>query len=77
MVDDTTTSQGARQWDKVAKENLHRILAVDVDGVVVSAPIIEPTQTSFTSFDGNGEISGGRLTHAEAQRIAAAMSGGG
>ena len=40
-----------------------------------SAPIIQPTQTTFSSFDGKGEISGS-LTQAQAQNLAQAMNFG-
>jgi hypothetical protein len=72
VVDYTTTSAGAAVWDKVAEENFHLVLAVDLDGVVVWAPIIQPTQSSFSSFDGRGEISG-NLTRNEAMRLARAL----
>jgi hypothetical protein len=52
--------------------SFHQMLAIDVGGVVVSAPIIEPTQKSFRSFHGMGEISGD-LSHAEATKIVQAM----
>ena len=48
------------------------MLAIDVGGVVVSAPIIEPTQKSFRSFHGMGQISGD-LSQAEATKIVQAM----
>lgn len=72
VVDYRTTSSGEEVWDKVAEENFHLFLAVDLDGVVVSAPIIQPTQSSFSSFDGRGEISGD-LNRSEAQRLARAL----
>jgi hypothetical protein len=68
----TTTSSGAAQWDKVAHKSFHEMLAIDVGGVVVSAPIIEPTNKSFRSFHGMGEISG-NLSQAEATKIVQAM----
>jgi preprotein translocase subunit SecD len=75
VVDWTTTAAGTSVWDRVARTSFHRLLAMDVGGVVVSAPIIEPTQVTFTSFKGRGEVTG-NWGEAEAQRIAAAMSGG-
>lgn len=72
VVDWTTTSAGASQWDAVARKSFHEMLAIDVDGVVVSAPIIEPTHKSFRSFHGVGQISG-NLSQAEATKIAQAM----
>ena len=42
----------------MAEENFHQLLAIELDGEVYSAPIIQPTQSTFSSFDGKGEISG-------------------
>lgn len=75
-VDWTTTTAGSVLWDRVARASFHQLLALDVGGVVVTAPIIEPTQRSFTSFKGRGEVSG-NWSQAEATRIASAMQGGG
>ena len=66
---------GSALWDKVAEENFHQLLGIELDGVVYSAPIIQPTQSTFTSFDGKGEISGS-LTQADAQSLAQAMNFG-
>ena len=62
-------------WDKVAQENFHLLLGIELDGKVYSAPIIQPTQATFTSFDGKGEISG-NLTQQQAQNLAQAMNYG-
>ena len=62
-------------WDKVAQANFHQLLGIELDGVVYSAPIIQPSQSSFTSFDGRGEISGS-LTQQDAQNLAQAMNYG-
>jgi preprotein translocase subunit SecD len=67
---------GSALWDKVAQENFHQLLGIELDGQVYSAPIIQPTQSTFTSFDGKGEISGGNLTQADAQNLAQAMNFG-
>ncbi len=66
---------GSTLWDKVAQANFHQLLGIELDGNVYSAPIIQPTQTGFTSFDGRGEISG-NLTEADAQALAQAMNYG-
>ncbi len=68
-------SAGSALWDKVAEENFHLPLGIELDGEVYSAPFIQPTQSSFTSFDGRGEISGS-LTQADAQNLAQAMNFG-
>ena len=75
VVDYTLTGPGSSLWDKVAQENFHQLLGIELDGVVYSAPIIQPTQSSFTSFDGKGEISGS-LTQSDAQNLAQAMNFG-
>lgn len=68
------TSGGATAWDRVAQENFHQLLAIDVGGKVVSAPLIQPTQASFTSFDGAMEISG-TLNASIARGVVAAVKG--
>ncbi len=68
-------SAGSALWDKVAQENFHQLLGIELDGEVYSAPIIQPSQSGFTSFQGRGEISGS-LTQADAQNLAQAMNFG-
>jgi preprotein translocase subunit SecD len=69
-------SANSQLWDKVAAENFHQLLAIELDGDVYSAPLIQPNQSSPTSFDGRGEISGGNLTQQDAQNLAQAMNYG-
>jgi hypothetical protein len=73
LVDYTTTAAGAAVWDRVADENFHQFLGIEVHGVVYSAPLMQPAQSSFSSFDGRGEISG-NFTHADAVRLAKALN---
>jgi preprotein translocase subunit SecD len=68
-------SAGSALWDSVAQQNFHQLLGIELDGVVYSAPIIQPTQSSFTSFQGRGEISG-NLSQQDAQNLAQAMNYG-
>ena len=75
VVNYTLTSTGSPLWDKVAAENFHQLLAIELDGVVQSAPLIQPNQASFTSFDGQGQISGS-FTEASAKTMALAMNFG-
>ncbi|MGO9855924.1 MAG: protein translocase subunit SecD [Acidimicrobiales bacterium] len=75
VVDYNLTGPGSSLWDKVAEENFHQLLGIELDGIVYSAPIIQPTQSAFSSFDGKGEISGS-LTQADAQNLAQAMNFG-
>ena len=67
---------GSKLWDKVAEENFHLLLGIELDGVVQSAPLIQPTQDTFTSFDGQGTINGGNMTEADAKSLALAMQFG-
>jgi preprotein translocase subunit SecD len=57
------------QWDTMAKAQFHAIIGIDLDGQVISAPITQPTQGSFTSFNGQVQISGG-FSENEAKTLA-------
>jgi hypothetical protein len=65
----------AAQWDRVAYEYFHLQIAVDLDGSVVTAPLIEPSQTAYTSFDSRFEMEGFQ-SDAEATAVAAALQSG-
>ena len=65
--------RGSALWDKVAHENFHQYLGIEVGGVVYTAPLIQPTQSSFSSFDGKGEISG-NFSRADALSLAKALA---
>jgi len=69
-------SAGSNLWDKVAQQNFHLLLGIELDGVVQSAPLIQPTQAGFTSFGGQGTISGGNMTENDAKVLAQAMEFG-
>jgi preprotein translocase subunit SecD len=75
IVQYSLTATGSALWDRVAQQNFHLPLGIELDGDVYSAPIIQPTQSSFTSFAGQGQISGG-LTQQDAQNLAQAMNYG-
>jgi preprotein translocase subunit SecD len=75
VVNCTLTASGAAAWDSLTKSLFHQYLGIDLDGVVVSAPIIQPTQTSWTSFQGQVQISGS-LTQASANTLAIALNYG-
>jgi preprotein translocase subunit SecD len=53
------TGAGSTAWDTLSKTQFHAIVAIDLDGKVISAPITQPTQQGWTSFDGQVQISGG------------------
>ncbi|MGO8871499.1 MAG: protein translocase subunit SecD [Acidimicrobiales bacterium] len=71
----TLTSLGATQWDTLAKQQFHAIIGIDLDGQVISAPITQPTQSSFTSFNGQVQISGG-FTEDQAKTLATDLNYG-
>jgi preprotein translocase subunit SecD len=75
-VNYSLTGAGSPKWDTVAEKNFHQYLALELDGVVQSAPLIQPTEKAFSSFDGKGEISGGGITQQSAQQLALAMQFG-
>lgn len=75
VVNYTLTKTGSPAWDAVAQENFHAMVAIELDGVIQSAPLILPSQATFTSFDGAGEISGS-FTEASAKTLALAMNFG-
>ncbi|MGD0853211.1 MAG: protein translocase subunit SecD [Acidimicrobiales bacterium] len=75
VVNYTLTKKGSPEWDAVADKNFHQALAIELDGVIQSAPLIQPDQATFTSFDGTGEISGS-FTETGAKNLAIAMEFG-
>jgi preprotein translocase subunit SecD len=62
-------------WDNVAQANFHQYVAIDLDGLVESAPLIQPNNGSFSSFGGKGEISG-NFTQATAKTLALELNYG-
>jgi hypothetical protein len=74
VVNLTMTGRGKPLWDKVACTNFHRELAIVVNGIVVSSPLIQPSQSACTSFGGQGTIGGSGIGHEEALSIADAIT---
>jgi hypothetical protein len=66
---------GSTAWDKLAQQQFHAYVGIDLDGLVISAPINQPTQAVFSSFDGKVQISGD-FTEASANGLAAALQSG-
>ena len=69
------TGAGASQWDTLAQQQFHAIIGIDLDGQVISAPITQPTQRRFTSFDGQVQISGS-FTENQAKTLATDLTYG-
>jgi preprotein translocase subunit SecD len=63
------TGSGSTQWDALAQKQFHQQVAIVLDGVVQSAPQIQPNDASFTSFAGTAVISG-QFTGGEASDLA-------
>jgi hypothetical protein len=68
----TLTAAGVDQWNTLAQDQFHALIAVVVGGTVVSAPITQPTQTSFSSF-GDQVVVGGTFTAHQARVIASEL----
>ncbi len=69
VVNVTLTGSGATAWDKLAEKYFHQIIGIDLDGQIVSAPLTQPSQATFTSFAGRVQISG-NFTQSTAQTLA-------
>jgi len=69
-VDFTTTGKGSGEWDQVAQKNYQKQVAIDLDGVVQSAPQINAQQ-----FNGRGEITG-NFTQRDAKDLALVLKYG-
>jgi hypothetical protein len=72
MVTVDLTAAGTVDWDTLARQQFHAIVGIVYDSHVLSAPIIQPTQTSFTSFNGQLVLSGS-FTERQAKAIAARL----
>lgn len=59
-----TTGRGSSEWDEIARNNYQRQLAIVLDGVIKSAPVIQTTE-----FGGSGQITG-NFSEREAKDLA-------
>jgi len=66
------TPSGRATWNSFAKLQFHGLFAVVANGIVYSAPVIQPTLTKFKSFGDSGVVSG-NFTRTEALDLAAWM----
>jgi preprotein translocase subunit SecD len=77
VVNCTLTGTGSPEWDTFAEQYFHQIIAIELDGVIYSAPITQPAQSTFSSFAGTVQISGGTsFTEAYAKQLALALQFG-
>jgi preprotein translocase subunit SecD len=63
------TGSGSSKWDALAQQQFHKQVAIVLDGLVQSAPTIQPSDAAFTSFGGTAVISGS-FTQDEADNLA-------
>jgi hypothetical protein len=70
-VSKSSVMDQSRFWDLTARAHLHRMLAFDLNGVVLTAPWIEPTSTTFHSF--RGEMQFTLNTKLQVAALAAAL----
>ncbi|HEY1990449.1 MAG TPA: protein translocase subunit SecD [Acidimicrobiales bacterium] len=69
------TSAGSTAWDTLSQQQFHAIIGIDLDGQVISAPITQPSQAAFSSFNGQVQISGS-FTQSQAQTLATELNYG-
>ncbi|MGH9046296.1 MAG: SecDF P1 head subdomain-containing protein [Acidimicrobiales bacterium] len=70
----TSTRSGARTWNLIARRSFHELLGMDLDGVVVTAPIIEPAEATFSPFGSGMQLSG--LSRPMIRTVAALLDSG-
>jgi preprotein translocase subunit SecD len=75
VVSIVLTGPGSTAWDALAQQQFHAIIGIDLDGKIISAPITQPTNNSFQSFNGQVQISGG-FTEDQAKALATELNYG-
>jgi preprotein translocase subunit SecD len=74
-VDIVLTGPGSTAWDTLAQQQFHAIIGIDLDAQVISAPITQPTNQNFQSFNGQVQISGS-FTEDQAKALATELNYG-
>jgi preprotein translocase subunit SecD len=69
------TGPGATAFDTLAQAQFHALIGIDLDGQVISAPVTQPNNASFTSFGGQVQISGS-FTETQAKNLATELNYG-
>jgi hypothetical protein len=75
VVVGTMTPSNSALYDEVTHADFHQYMAIDLDGLVLSAPLIQPVAESFASFQGKFEISA-NFTKTTAREVAALLLSG-
>jgi preprotein translocase subunit SecD len=71
IVNFTLTGSGSPIFNAMAKKYFGTLVSNDLDGVIVSAPLIQST-----SFNGSGQISGGNFDSASTNKLALELNYG-
>lgn len=72
-IDLNLTGLGSTAWDNFAQQQFHAIIAIDLNAKVISAPITQPTNQSFQSFNGQVQIAG-NFTENQAKTLATELN---
>jgi len=75
IIDILLNPSASAQWDAVAYQNFHKLIGIDVDGQVLSAPLLQPAQAAFSSFQGQIQIAG-NFTSTQARGLVALLESG-
>lgn len=75
VVDVVLTDQGTTAWDNLARKQFHALIAIDLDGGILSAPVTEVGERAFSSFNGSVQIAGG-FTQSSAKALAIELGTG-
>jgi preprotein translocase subunit SecD len=71
----TLSNDGLAQWNVLAQKQFRAIIAMDLDGQVISAPLTLPSASAFTPFTGAIQISGS-FTEDQAKTLATELNYG-
>jgi hypothetical protein len=65
----TLTTKGSEGYDALAQRQFHAYIAIELDGSVLDAQLVEPTNCTFVTLGGTLDISG-KFTNSEAVELA-------
>ena len=72
VINLTLSGSGSADWDRLAQQQFHAVVGMVVNGQVISAPLNQPTQPYFTSFNGMVQIAS-NFSKQQAQELAARL----
>jgi hypothetical protein len=74
-VDCTLTLADISQWERATRTDFHEYMAIDVDGLVISARLVESGQDTYSPYGDKMQL-GGNLNKPRAMQLAALMESG-